>query len=265
MPPGLQLYTVREQMNADLDATLVAVHAAGFREVEAAGFGRATAATVRTALDKAGLRCVSAHHHFVELEKHLNEAIAFDKELGAEYLVLATPGRRSQGGPGKPAALTLDDWRYTAEQMNEIGAKLKAAGLRLAYHNHTAEFTLAESILPYAELMRICEPGLVSFELDCGWARVAGQDPVTWMQEHRDRFCMLHVKDFALPEHPAPEKRDQARITELGRGSIDYAPIFAEAARSQNIQHAFIEQESFDMPWKEALAIDAAYMKRWSA
>ena len=50
-------------------------------------------------------------------------------------------------------------------------------------------------------------------------------------------------------------------MTELGRGSIDYRPIFAQAAENQKITHAFVEQESFDIPWKESLKVDAQYLK----
>ena len=51
-------------------------------------------------------------------------------------------------------------------------------------------------------------------------------------------------------------------MTELGRGTIDYKPIFVQAAKNQHIQHTFVEQEAFDMPWKESLKVDAAYMKQ---
>jgi sugar phosphate isomerase/epimerase len=47
--------------------------------------------------------------------------------------------------------------------------------------------------------------------------------------------------------------------TELGRGTIDYRPIF-EAAKKAHIEHAFVEQEEFDMPPMEALKVDADYM-----
>jgi sugar phosphate isomerase/epimerase len=45
----------------------------------------------------------------------------------------------------------------------------------------------------------------------------------------------------------------------LGRGNIDYRPIF-EAAKKAHVAHAFVEQEEFDMPPMEALKVDAEYM-----
>ena len=46
----------------------------------------------------------------------------------------------------------------------------------------------------------------------------------------------------------------------MGRGNIDYRPIF-EVAKKTNIEHAFVEQEDFDMPSMEALKVDADYMR----
>ena len=95
-------------------------------------------------------------------------------------------------------------------------------------------------------------------ELDCGWAVVAGQKPADLLSRYPTRFSMLHVKDFKMSRHndavgPPPS-------TEMGHGIIDYHPIF-EAAKKAHIEHAFVEQEQFDMPPMEALKIDADYMR----
>ena len=69
---------------------------------------------------------------------------------------------------------------------------------------------------------------------------------------------MLHVKDFNLKGFvPGTEPPPS---TELGRGSIDYRAIFL-AAKKCKIEHAFVEQEQFDLPPMEALKIDAEYMR----
>ena len=112
-----------------------------------------------------------------------------------------------------------------------------------------------------SELLRLTDAKKVTFELDCGWAMVAGVSPVEVMKSYPYRISMLHVKDFKLPPTPSPENHDGAKVTELGLGTIDYRPIFAQAAKTQRIQHAFVEQEAFDMPWKESLKVDADYMR----
>lgn len=265
LPLAIQLYSVREQMAQDMDMTFAAVAAAGFREVEAAALPKRTAREIRMSLDKAGLRCVSAHHGFGDLAAHFDELVAYDAELGAKYVICSSPGRRTSAtaSTGGSRALTLDDWHYNAEKFDEFGDKAAKAGIQFGYHNHIHEFDVADGVLPYEELLKRTDPKKVSFELDCGWARVAGHDPVQLMQNHPNRFSMLHVKDFHLKD-VAPGPNYESKVTELGRGDIDYKPVFAQAKKNQNIRHAFVEQEAFDVPWKESLKIDAEYMKRLS-
>src|SRR6266702_2227950 len=69
LPLGLQLYSVREQLKTDFDGTLAELGKLGYQEVESAGFQQKSAAEVKAALDKAKLRCVSAHHPLPQLQK----------------------------------------------------------------------------------------------------------------------------------------------------------------------------------------------------
>lgn len=260
LPLGVQLYSVRQQMLVDLDEALAAVSAAGYTEVEAASLPKKSAKEIRAALDKAGLRCVSAHHSFADLYTRCDETVAYDKELGVQFIICSSPGYRTPpaaGASGSPRPYSLDDWRYNAEQFNAFAEKMAGSDIRFGYHNHTREFVVTDSNTPYMELLRLTDPKKVTFELDCGWAIVAGVNPIEIMKSHPYRITMLHVKDFKLP----PENHDEAKVTELGHGSVDYRPIFAQAAKTQHIQHAFVEQEAFDMPWKESLKVDADYMR----
>ena len=253
LPLAIQLYSVREQMAQDLDMALSGVAAAGFTEVESAALPAKSAKDIRAALDKAGLHCVSSHHGYGDLANHFDEVVDFDTELGSKYIICASPGRRTPAAGRQ--ALTLDDWRFNAEKFNEFGEKTRKHGIQFGYHNHIHEFDVTDGISPYEELLKLTDPKKVTFELDCGWARVAGHKPVDLMQKHPYRFSMLHVKDFHLsaPEHP--------KVTELGHGDIDYKPVMAQARKNQHIRHAFVEQEEFDMPWQQSLKIDAEYMK----
>lgn len=260
--PGIQLYSVRKQMEEDFDGALAAVHEAGFVEVESAALPKKPAAEIRAALDKAGLKCVSSHRSFADLTTKLDDVIAFEKTMGVSYIICPGPGRRNAPAAGtKPGPLTIDDWQYNAENFNKVGEKLKAVGITFGYHNHYVEFAPVDGKVPYEELLRICDPTKTTFELDCGWAMVAGHNPVELMKKYPHRFSMFHVKDFHLPPNPSPENHEEAKVTELGRGTIDYRPIFAQAAKNQKITHAFVEQEGFDIPWKESLKVDADYLK----
>lgn len=257
LKPGIQLYSVRQQMAQDFEGALAAVRAAGFVEVESASLPKKPAAEIRTALDKAGLKCVSAHRSFADVTTNLDATTEFEKTVGVSYIICPGPGRKSPAsGP-----LTLDDWKYNAEEFNKTGEKLKKSGITFGYHNHWLEFKPVDGGVPYDELLRLCEPDKMTFEMDCGWVRVAGQDPVALMKSHPHRFSMLHVKDFRLPANISYATHDDAKVTELGRGSIDYKPVFAQAAQNQKITHAFVEQEAFDIPWQESLKVDADYLK----
>ncbi len=206
---------------------------------------------------------MSSHRGFGDLTEHFDETVAYDKELGCKFIVCPGPGRRTPGSKGAP---TLDDWHYNAEQFNLIGEKLEKAGVRFGYHNHSGEFVPTEGKIPYLELLALTDPKKVSFEMDCGWVVVGGQSPVELMKTYPHRFSMLHVKDFKIPAGAVPGKTGgpipEPKVTELGLGGIDYRPVFAQAAKNQTIAHAFVEQEAFDMPWKDSLKVDADYMKK---
>lgn len=259
--PGIQLYSVRQQMAKDFEGTLAAVREAGYLEVESAALPKKSAAEIRKALDKAGLKCVSSHRSFADVTKDLDATTEFEKTIGVSYIICPGPGRKNPPVPGqKVGPLTLDDWKYNAEEFNKTGEKLKNAGLTFGYHNHWVEFAPIDSKVPYEELLTLCDPDKMTFEMDLGWVKVAGQDPIALMKKYPHRFSMFHVKDFHLPPNISFATHESAKVTELGRGSIDYRPIFAQAGENQKITHAFVEQEEFDIPWKESLKVDAEYV-----
>jgi sugar phosphate isomerase/epimerase len=264
LPIGLQLYSVRDLLPKDYDGTLRQLGAMGYREVEAAGFFGHSPSEVKQAMDHAGLNCVSAHYPLKDLLPKVDEVIQFGKDLGLKYIVCAAPWLKDPSSvkePGSRAArdaMTLDDWRWNAEQFNRIGERVNAAGIRFAYHNHTAEFRAEKGVVFYDELLRATDPAKVTFEMDCGWVVVGGAKPADYLSRYPTRFSMLHVKDFKMSGWTAGSEPPPS--TEMGRGTIDYHPIF-EAAKKAHIAHAFVEQEEFDMPAMEALKIDAEYMR----
>ncbi|MGA3088182.1 MAG: sugar phosphate isomerase/epimerase [Terriglobales bacterium] len=267
LPIGLQLYSVRELLPKDYEATLHQLGTLGYREVEAAGFFGHSPTEVKQAMDRAGLNCVSAHYALKDLLPKVEEVIQFGKDLGLRYIVCAAPWLKDPSSvkdPGSRAArdnMTLDDWRWNAEQLNRIGERVRQAGLRFAYHNHTAEFRQEKGVVFYDELLRATDPAKVSMEMDCGWVVVGGAKPADYLTRYPTRFSMLHVKEFKMNGWTAGSEPPPS--TEMGRGTIDYRPIF-EAAKKTPIEHAFVEQEEFDMPPMEALKIDADYMRAFT-
>ena len=137
--------------------------------------------------------------------------------------------------------MSLEEAKHTAEFVNRVGAAAKRAGLQYVYHNHDFEFAdQGGGAIGYDVLLRDTDPELVKFEIDCGWMIFAGHDPIAYFTKYPHRFPMIHVKDF-LPTH---DKSAGAEMlgAELGRGVVDYKPIFA-AAKKAGLQHYFVEQE----------------------
>jgi len=269
LPLGLQLYSVRDQIANDYAGTLKHVSDLGYRVVESAGYYNQTAAQVNDAMKGAGLRCLSAHYSLANLQEQLEPILEFSGKLGINYIICSSPRLKDPSRIAKgddflavAEAMNLEDWRWNAEQFNQIGAKVKAAGMDFGYHNHTMEFREEKGVVAFDELVRLTDPASVTFEMDCGWVAVAGKNPAEYLKRYPSRISLLHVKDFKLRKpgsvvHPPPS-------TELGRGTIDYHSLFA-AARKGNIKQYFIEQEEFDMPAFDALKVDAEYMRNLRA
>jgi len=250
LPVGLQLYSVREQLPKDFDGTLHQLAALGYVEVEAAGYFDRTAAQFKHSMDQAGLRCISTHHPLQPLRQHLDEYIEFAHNVGMSYIVCPSPMRKDPSAHGD---LTLEDWRWTAGELNKVGEKVKAAGMTFGYHNHGPEFGKQDGVTFYDELLRLTDPKLVVFEMDCGWVYAAGRNPIDYLSKTPERFPLLHVKDMAK------EPGGGYHSVVLGKGEIKYAPILRAAT---GLKHYFIEQEEFEIPAMDALRQDADFMRK---
>ncbi len=251
LPVGLKLYSVREEMAKDLEGTLAKVRAAGYTVVESAGFVNHSAADYRKAVDHAGLHLISGHYTLALLRTQLDQIIEDAHTAGMQYVVCSSSGGQHRV-PSSARDLSLDDWRWVAGEMNKIGEKTKAAGITLGMHNHTPEFATLDGVLVYDELLKLTDPSLVTFQMDCGWVVASGHDPVKYLKKTPNRFPLLHVKDMVKQ----PDGKE--KITALGKGSIDYGPIMKAATGTK---YYYVEQEAYDMEVFEELRVDAEYMR----
>ncbi|HEY1987054.1 MAG TPA: TIM barrel protein [Terracidiphilus sp.] len=252
MPVGLQLYSVRDQLPKDFDGTLHQLSAIGYKEVEAAGYYKKSAKEFRHSMDQAGLRCISTHHALGELRPKLSEFIEYGHELGLEYMVCSSSGGVHRD-PSHKGELSMDDWRYVADEFNTIGEKVKAAGMTFGVHNHTPEFQSEGGVLVYDELLKRTDPKLVYFEMDCGWVSASGHNPVDYLSKTPERFPLMHVKDMSK----GPDGKYHNKV--MGKGSMDYTPILRAAT---GLKHYFIEQEEFTGDPMTELREDVEYMKK---
>jgi sugar phosphate isomerase/epimerase len=244
--PGIQLYTVRDAMAADAAGTLKQLAAIGYRTVETFDLGRYSPQDFRRLLAANGMTCASCHLAFKNGD---NDAL-FDiaHGLGARYVVSA--GLFGAVG-ANPASANENAFHAMASLANRIGAAAKKAGLSFALHNHNMEFRTVGRGPGFDLLLAETDPALVGFEMDCGWVAVAGRDPAAYLRDHPGCFALLHIKDFQRPPGPRTAPGGPPGAI-LGKGFIDYRPIFAAA---KGVKHYFVEQEP---PYKAFTALAAA-------
>jgi sugar phosphate isomerase/epimerase len=152
-------------------------------------------------------------------------------------------------------AMTLDDYKKSAETANILGDEAKKRGLVYAYHNHNLEFKEYKGKTVFETLMASTNPETVKFEMDCGWVSAAGHDPVKLIKKYPDRIRLLHIKAFKAGP-PSITLTGVNKPTELGRGSLDYKVVF-EAAAKAHVDQYYVEQEP---PFTEMTAFEAIKM-----
>lgn len=267
-PIGLQLYTVRQDAGRDLVGTLKQVAAFGYREVETAGFYNKPPKELRALFDDMGLAAPSAHYSMADLQKDLPKKIDDAAALGVKYFVCAFPAvpDNSLGGTpdksGKTIAngITLDHWKWNAEQLNKIGELTKKVGIRTGYHNHNMEFRRYDGVVAYDKLLSWTDPALVTMEMDIAWVVTAGFDPVTYLKKYPERISLLHIKDVRKDSKTVADQL-LAQTTELGRGKVDWQRVFA-AIDPKHLAHYFVEQENFDGSTPlDSVRIDCEYLR----
>jgi sugar phosphate isomerase/epimerase len=267
IPPGIQLWTVKEDAARDYEGTLKALARIGYKRVEGAGWHGRTPAQIRKALANAGLQMTSAHYGLQELIDKTDASIAFAKAVGARYVVASSPAPRRKLDEKKPwgeavaDAMTLEDWRWNAREMERIGRRARAMGMRFGYHNHSAELIPYEGKIPLDEIVRLTSPRNVTLELDIGWVAGAGHDPVKIINKHARRIELLHIKDLVTKERVPGKMVKDERTTVIGQGTLDWKAIF-RALRAAPVHSYFVEQEDpFTEPAMQAAAKSLAYMR----
>ena len=241
-PLAAQLWTVNDQLLKDLPGTLKHLKSLGYTVVETAGLLGYKAADFHLMLADAGLGCCSTHTAMGDLLDNLEQKIEDAKHLGAEWLVCASPKPPTALPAGKDwlramrDAMTLDSWKENADALADMVPKVQKSGLKLAYHNHFMEFVDYGGTTGYSLIVAASEE--LRLEMDLGWVRVGGVDPLALVNQFKGRIDLLHIKDVVVDA----TQPIGFRSVEVGRGMIDWKPVL-EAARSAHVRYAFIEQE----------------------
>lgn len=248
---GMQLYTVRGELEKDFEGTIAKVAAIGYKEVEFAGYYKRTPADVKAVLARAGLTSPAAHVDYASLGDRFPGVLEAARVVGHRYLVNPWVDESVRKQP--------DAWKRIAETLNRAGEQSRQAGIQFAYHNHHFEFLPSDGRTAFDILLEACDPSLVKIELDLCWMTVAGKDPLEYFKRHPGRFPLVHVKGLAArpPEGAAAPIGDVLpKIADVGAGDvIDWARIFARSSEG-GIQHYFVEH---DVPKDAFASLKASY------
>ena len=233
---GLQLYSLRTQMEKDVPGTLKLVRDWGLSEVETAGYYGRTAAAFAEELKRANLTAKSMHAGYDMLRDNMKQAVADAKALGATYVTTAwithTPPFTSRMPKG-PRRISRSG-----------GRALKNEGLGFMYHLHGYEFGPGRNGTTLDTLLQGTPADAVHFEMDVFWVVRGGGDPVALLQKHKGRFPALHLKDMAKGTATGDRTGTAPDNTNvpLGTGMIDYRFVL-RAARESGTKLYYIEDE----------------------
>jgi sugar phosphate isomerase/epimerase len=221
IPTAIQLYSLRDVAPKDVAGTLRQVAAMGYEGVELAGYYNLEGPALRQLLDLAGLRCAGAHVGLQALENDAFEkTVAINQALGNSRLVV----------PG----VDLKDMPKTIERLNAAHGRVKAAGLRLGFHNHTREFEVENGMTKFDRIFAET-PADFFVQLDIGWAVAAGQDVPALLRKYAKRIETVHVKEFSADNPKAA----------VGEGSVPWAPLFDLLEKETSTTWYVVEQEEY--------------------
>lgn len=235
IPVGLELYSVRDELQKDPEGTVRAVAKMGYQDVEFYApyldWSEEQAKQMRKLLDDLGIHCYSTHNDedFFGPSK-IDKARDFNKILGSRYMVQAW-------SDPKP---NLDAWKKVADNLNAASDKLEPSGLKVGYHNHDAEWKPVEGQRPIEVIAKNTKPS-VMLQLDVGTCLEAGADPVAWIKANPGRIRSIHCKDWS----PDP---NVAYKTLFGEGKADWKGIFNAAENGGGVEFYLIEQEGSRYP-----------------
>lgn len=239
---GLQLYSIRDAMAADVKGTLKKVSDMGYKNMELAGYSNGkfygfSPAEFKKIITDLGLVSLSSHAAVeskgitVESAKLMADAHA---ALGVKYCIQPWVNDEDR---------TIEKYKKMIGDWNKVGKIMKGVGIQFGYHNHNFEFTNVNGVVPYYDIfMPEMDKDLITMELDLFWATKAGQDPVAMFKKYPGRFKLLHFKDMHTKQAPfyTVIKDD---ICSVGEGVIDFKRIWA-AKEVAGAKYLFVEDDN---------------------
>jgi sugar phosphate isomerase/epimerase len=242
VPISLQLYSLRERSKTDFTGVIKDVAAMGYAGVEPAGFYNLGPKAFRRVVEEEGMVVSSSHGPWASPD-NLQEVIDTAGVLGVSLV---------SSGFGPERFATRDEIGRTAETVNGMAEKLRAAGLSLFMHNHWWEFEKLDGVLKY-ELFAELAP-TVLFEIDTYWsANFGANDPAAMVGRFAARAPLLHVKD-------GPLVKDKPHVA-LGRGRMPLERV-VKAANPAVLRWLVVELDECGTDMTTAVRESSRYLMK---
>lgn len=270
LPVGIQVYGLRDLLEntpEQFPVVMKQVKELGYDGVELAGLYGLDPTFIRDTLAEIGLTPLSAHVPLADMTADIEKVIADYQLIGVDYLVVPyLPEEYRHLTPGYPVVI---------EEMKKIGVAVKAAGMKLLYHNHNFEFVRLENgTFGFDDIYRQVPADLLMVEPDTCWIKVAGQDPVEYIHKYGSRCEVIHLKDFVKEGNPQnlykligieTEKKEEDtgffEFRPVGFGQMLWEPIL-NASLEAGAKWVVVEQdEHYDLPPMECARRSREYLK----
>ncbi len=242
---GMQLYSVRKQIEKDFDATMERVAKIGFVGVET------YALPAHVELDHAakvfkrvGLQVLGMHVELPVGEKR-EEALKLAAAYGCDRVIYP-------GWPEGDKYKDLDAIKKMVDTYNETAAFMKSRGLRFGLHNHWWEFEKTAGFAPFEYLLEHLDAD-VFFEIDTYWVKTAGRDPAAVVKQFGKRAPLLHIKDG-----PAVKGEKSFAQVPAGDGVMNFGAI--AKAGGENTEWMIVEFDEYDKDIFDGLAKSYRYL-----
>jgi sugar phosphate isomerase/epimerase len=206
---ALQLWTIRDEVERDLEGSLRKVGSMGYDGVQVTGVGHEPA-QVREWLDASGLVAAGRHTSLEAIEADVDALARELAILDTDRLVIAWIDPELLADPDP-----------VVERIAGAARRVAEAGMRLGFHNHWGEVTPLADGRTFLDRLRELPAAELWLELDLGWVWHGGGDPIAELAATHGRCPLVHVKDYA-----SREGRDDVPI---GDGIVGYERVIPAA------------------------------------
>ena len=238
--PSLQLYTVRDALEADFAGTMRRIADIGYRQVEPFNFIE-KADQLESAFAETGLTAPSTHVGLLRLD---------DQRPAFEAAVRLGIGLVIDPHVDRTLWTTAEDVAATADKLNAAARLAAEFGLTVGYHNHHFELENRIDGRPALELLVDGLDPAVVLEVDTYWAQAGGVDPVDLLERLGSRVVAIHIKD-------GDGSLDPKKQVAVGSGTL---PIWSIIDAVPDLRIGVVELDDFDGDVFDAVADSYTYL-----